>query len=57
MANANMTPAEQADFAWKHRDHFAAVKLHNLDMSIRRKRGDTTGTFRNAWEELAGEAA
>ena len=48
-----MTPAEQVAFAWEHRDHFAAVKLHNTQMSIRRKRGDMTGTFRNAWEELA----
>lgn len=52
-ANTWMTTNEQVAFAWKHRDHFAEVRAHNMAMNIRRIRGDLTGKFRNPWSELA----
>jgi hypothetical protein len=52
-ANDHMTADEQVAFAWEHREHFLAVNAHNLEMNTRRYRGDVTGSFRNAWVELA----
>lgn len=48
-----MTPAEQVAFAWKRRDHFEAVRLHNLAVVVQRRRGDWSGRYRNAWAELS----
>jgi len=47
-----MSPADSVEFAWKHREHFAAVRAHNLSVSIARRRGDWSGQLRNPWEEL-----
>lgn len=51
-----MTPTEQVAFAWKHRDHFEAVTLHNLEVTNRRRRGGDWSApenqYRNAWTEL-----
>ena len=47
----------QVQFAWEHREHFATVKLHNINVSTARKCGDPTGSFRNAWEELGWKEA
>lgn len=55
-ANEQMTPAQQAAFAWKHRERFAAAADHNHAETTRRRRGDYAGRYRNAWAELAGEA-
>ncbi len=50
-----MTPAEQVAFVWASRDHFEAVRLHNLAVVIQRRRGDWSGQYRNAWAELLRE--
>ncbi len=51
-----MTPNEQVEFVWQHRDHFAAVAAHNLEVTTRRyQRADWTlpeNQYRNAWTEL-----
>lgn len=47
-----MSPAEQVAFAWQHRDHFEAVRRHNLEIVCQRRRGDWSGRYRNAWAEL-----
>jgi hypothetical protein len=52
-ANDHMTIDQQVAFAWEHRAHFAEVAAHNLEMNRRRYKGDMTGSFRNAWAELA----
>ena len=44
-ANDLMTIDEQVAFAWKHRDHFDKVRIHNLE--------NPRGPLRNAWVELA----
>lgn len=54
-ANEWMTVDEQVAFAWKHRDHFAAVAEHNLDVIARRYRGEQ-GDYRNGWIELCDMA-
>lgn len=55
-ANEHMTPDEQVAFAWRHREHFAAVAVHNLDVICRRRAGgDWTASenqYRNAWAEI-----
>lgn len=53
-ANERMTTDEQVAFAWEYRAHFEEVRLHNIDISIERKRGNWDNKFRNAWAELAG---
>lgn len=54
-AHELMTIAEQVAFAWKHRDHFEQARIHNLQENSRRYRGEMSGSFRNAWAELAND--
>ena len=53
---ADMTPEEQVAFAWKHRDHFAKVSHHNMQVTINRYRGGDwslpENQYRNAYAEL-----
>jgi hypothetical protein len=50
-----MTRSQQVTFAWKHREHFAEVAAHNLEVTAERYRGNWDNGIRNAWEELAAE--
>jgi hypothetical protein len=54
-----MTPAEQVEFAWLHREYFAEVAAHNIEVTIRRRaREDWTkleNQYRNAWDELGAD--
>jgi hypothetical protein len=51
-----VTPDQLVKFAWKHREHFAEVAKHNIEVTIRRyQRADWTAPenkYRNAWTEL-----
>jgi hypothetical protein len=54
-----MSPAEQVAFAWEHRGHFATVRTHNAEVTIRRLRREDWAApenqYRNAWTELGAE--
>lgn len=51
-----MTPTEQVAFVWEHREYFALVAEHNLEVTIRRmQRADwlaPENRYRDAWAEL-----
>jgi hypothetical protein len=47
-----MSTDRQVQFALNHREHFAAVRDHNLLVAAERMRGNWNNAIRNAWEEL-----
>lgn len=57
--NDNMTIDEQVAYAWKHREHFAAVARRNAEVTTRRYRGAdwtlTENQYRNPWAEVPAE--